>query len=346
MAKYKFLNDYSEGAHPAILESISRMNFEQEEGYGNDSFSQEAAELLKKQLGNPHAAVHFVSGGTQANLIALASMMKPFESVVAAQTAHIYVHEAGAIEATGHKINIVETIDGKLNPHQIQTVVNEHTDEHMVKPRVVFISNSTEVGTIYRRGELEGISQVCRENGMYLYMDGARLGSALTSKESDLTLTDLSRLVDVFYLGGTKNGALFGEAIVISNPALQSDFRYHLKQRGALLAKGRLLGLQFLALLRDDLYLDLARRANTLAGKLSRGLAEHGFPFLTASSTNQIFPILPNDLIVELQKQYGFFVWSKVDERHSSIRLVTSWATKEEKVDEFLGAVKILIRGK
>lgn len=342
MFQYRFFNDYSEGAHPAILELLSKTNFEQQDGYGNDSYSLEAADLLKKQMENPQAAVHFISGGTQANLINLAALMKPYESVIAAQTAHIFVHEAGAIEATGHKINTVETPDGKLTPEKIQAMVDEHTDEHMVKPRVVFISNSTEVGTIYLRGELEQISQVCRKNGLYLYLDGARLGSALASEESDLTLPDISRLVDVLYLGGTKNGALFGEAIVINNPTLQADFRYHLKQRGALLAKGRLLGLQFLALLRDDLYLDLARHANRLAGKLSQGFAAQGFPFLTASSTNQIFPILPNALIDELQKSYGFYIWAKVDASHSAIRLVTSWATKEEKVDDFLGAVKAL----
>ena len=342
MVSYQFLNDYSEGAHPAILELISKTNFEQEEGYGDDHFSQEAARLLKAQIENPQAAIHFVSGGTQANQIILACLLKPYESVIAAQTAHINVHEAGAIEATGHKINTVDTADGKLDAEKIQRVVYEHTDEHMVKPRVVFISHATEVGTLYQRSELEQISQICRKNGLYLYLDGARLGSALTSAKADLSLPALSRLVDVFYVGGTKNGAMFGEAIVINNPALQADFRYHLKQRGALFAKGRFLGLQFLALFRKGLYFELAQHANALAGKLSLGLAEQGFPFLTASPTNQIFPILPNGLIDELQKQYGFYTWTKTDPGHSAVRLVTSWATREEKVEEFLGAVKKL----
>lgn len=340
MSMYQFLNDYSEGAHPAILELLAQTNLEQQIGYGEDRFCLEAAALIKARLENPPSAVHFATGGTQANQIVLAALMKPYESVIAAQTAHINVHEAGAIETTGHKINAVSTMDGKLDPEKIRRVVAEHTDEHMVKPRVVFISHSTEVGTVYRRSELEAIAATCRENGLYLYLDGARLGSGLTSPQSDLTLPDLARLTDAFYIGGTKNGALFGEAIVINNPRLQTDFRYHLKQRGALLAKGRFLGIQFLALFKDNLYFDLARHANRLAAKLADGLAEQGFRFLTPPASNQIFPILPDPLIVKLQKQYGFYTWARVDAAHSAVRLVTSWATLEEKVDEFLETVR------
>lgn len=339
---YQFRNDYSEGAHPAILELLASTNLEQENGYGEDRFCLEAAELIKARLASPQSAIHFVSGGTQANQIVLAALMKPYESVIAAQTAHIFVHEAGAIEATGHKINAVPTTDGKLDPEKIRNVVAEHTDEHMVKPRVVFISHSTEIGTVYRRDELEAIAATCRENGLVLYLDGARLGSGLTSSHSDLTLPDLARLTDIFYIGGTKNGAMFGEAIVINNPALQADFRYHLKQRGALFAKGRFLGIQFLALFRDDLYFDLARHANRLAAKLAQGLTEQGFHFLTAPASNQIFPILPDLLIEELQTQYGFYTWARVDADHSAVRLVTSWATPENKVDEFLETVRKL----
>jgi len=338
--KYSFFNDYSEGAHPALLDLLAKTNLAQEIGYGEDAISRQAAELLTRAVGNPAAAVHLVSGGTQANLIVLAALLKPYESVIAARTAHIAVHEAGAIEATGHKINTVETADGKLTPAQIQEVVDQHTDEHMVKPRVVFISNSTEVGTAYTRGELTRLAECCRANRLHLYVDGARLGSALVSAESDLTLPDLGRLVDVFYVGGTKNGALIGEAIIINTPALQGDFRYHLKQRGALLAKGRLLGSQFVGLFTDGLYFDLARHANAMASRLADGLAAQGFRFLTRSTTNQIFPILPDALIAELQRDYGFYVWSKADAGHSAIRLVTSWATPAEKVAEFLADVK------
>lgn len=344
MVSYNFFNDYSEGAHPAILELLTQTNFEQADGYGNDRWSQEAAQLIKARIESPQAAVHFVSGGTQANQIVLAALLKPYESVIAAQTAHIHVHEAGAVEATGHKINLVETQDGKLSAAQIERVVAEHTDEHMVKPRVVFISHSTELGTIYQRRELAEIARVCRQQGLYLYLDGARLGSALTSSAADLTLPDLVQWVDAFYIGGTKNGAIFGEAIVINNPNLQTDFRYHLKQRGALFAKGRFLGIQFWTLFKNDLYFELASYANRLAAMLSQGLAAQGFTFLTPAATNQVFPILPNALISELQKHYGFYVWAKVDEARSAIRLVTSWATKEEKVAEFLGVVKSLAK--
>jgi threonine aldolase len=336
MLKYRFFNDYSEGAHPRLLELMVSSNSDQEDGYGNDSLSRQAEELLKQAVENPRAAVHFVSGGTQANLIVLASLLKPYESVIAASTAHINVHEAGAIEATSHKIHAVESTDGKLNPDKVQAVVDQHTDEHMVKPKVVFISNSTEVGTVYSKNELETIAQVCRANSLYLYLDGARLGCALTSYSSDLTMADLSKLVDIYYIGGTKNGALLGEAIIINTPELQTNFRYHLKQRGALLAKGRVVGAQFVGLFSDGLFFELARHANAMAEKLSGGIEKHGFLFLTDSPTNQIFPILPDSLINELRKLYGFYIWCRIDSGHSAIRLVTSWSTQSSNVDEFI----------
>lgn len=341
--KYSFYNDYSEGAHPNILEALQKTNLDQETGYGEDSISIEASRLIKEKLENPNANIHFVSGGTQANLIVLASILKPFESVIAANTGHIFVHEAGAIEATGHKINIIESTDGKIKPEQIQSVCDYHSDEHMVKPKIVFISNSTEVGTIYKKEELKNISEVCKKNDLYLYLDGARLGSALSSTENDMTLAELSTLVDIFYIGGTKNGALLGEAIVINNEKLNESFRFHLKQRGALLAKGRILGIQFLELFKNNLYFDLSKHANDMASKLVVGITEQGYKFLTDSSTNQIFPIFPNSLIEKLKESYGFYVWSKIDDENSSIRLVTSWATKQEAVDMFIEDLKALI---
>lgn len=340
--KYSFFNDYSEGAHQNILNALTETNLVQETGYGEDSFSLQAATLIKEKTGNPDADVHFVSGGTQANLIVLASILKSFEAVIAVNTAHICVHEAGAIEATGHKICTVMSKDGKIRPEQIQAVYDEHSDEHMVKPRVVFVSHSTEVGTVYLKHELQAISEVCKRNGLYLYLDGARLGSALTSSQSDMSLAEVSSLVDVFYIGGTKNGALLGEAIVINNTQLKENFRYHLKQRGALLAKGRVLGVQFLELFKDDLYLKLAKHANVMAGKLTQGIREQGYEFLTDSTTNQIFPIFSSSLIEKLKDLYGFYIWSKIDEEKSSIRLVTSWATKEEAIDRFLEDLKTL----
>lgn len=334
--KYSFFDDYSEGTHPQILEALSRTNLSQDIGYGNDSFCQDAVRILKEKIGNPEADIHFVSGGTQANLIAFATMLRPYESVIAPTSGHIAIHEAGAIEATGHKINTVQTTNGKLSSDDIQNIVDAHTDEHMVKPRAVFISQATEVGTIYKKDELVAISQVCRKNNLYFYLDGARLGSALTSSEADITLAELSKLVDMFYIGGTKNGALLGEAIIINNQKLKENFRYYLKQKGALLAKGRVLGIQFVELFKGDLYFDLAKHENSMANKLSQGIRKQGYKFLSESSTNQIFPIFPNAVIEKLKSSYGFYVWSKIDADNSAIRLVTSWATKESSVDEFL----------
>ena len=344
MLTHSFFNDYSEGAHPRILDVLVRTNLDQEDGYGNDTLCARAAGLIRKAAGAPDADVHFVSGGTQANLICLNSMLRSYDSVIAVESGHIYVHETGAIEATGHKVHALPTKDGTIMPEQVQALVDAHTDEHMVHPRALFISNSTEVGTIYRKADLEALSAVCRRNGLYLYLDGARLGSALTSRESDVTLADLARLVDMFYIGGTKNGALLGEAIVIPRPELKENFRFHMKQRGALLAKGRLIGAQFAAFFEDGLYFDLARRANAMAERLARGVAALGFGFLTQSPTNQIFPIFPDPLIAELRKSYGFHVWSRTDAAHSAIRLVTSWATKEENVDGFLTTLSALTK--
>jgi len=338
--KYLFLNDYSEGAHPRILRALADVNLRQELGYGEDAFCLKAVELIRKKIGNRNADIHFVSGGTQANLVVLGSILKPHESVIAAASAHINVHEAGAIEATGHKIHVVNSSDGKLTTQAIQEVVNEHNNEHMVKPRVVFISNATEVGTIYNKKELKVISDVCQQNHLYLYLDGARLGSALASTKSDLNLSEISKFVDVFYIGGTKNGALLGEAIVINNPELKKEFRYHLKQHGALLAKGRVLGVQFLELFKDNLYFQLAEHANKMADNLTRGIKGMGYKFLTESSTNQIFPILPNLIIKKMEKKYGFYVWTKVDGKNSAIRLVASWATDPGAIDEFLSDLK------
>ena len=342
MIKYNFYNDYAEGAHASILELLGNTNLKQESGYGDDSYSLEAKKLIKQNLQNDNVDIHFVSGGTQANLIVLASMLKPYEAVISAETGHINVHEAGAIEATGHKICTVPSMDGKLTAEGINTIVKAHTDEHMVKPKVVFVSNSTELGTIYNKAELTAISTYCKQNNLYLYLDGARLGSALMSSESDVTLEDVCSLVDMFYIGGTKNGALIGEAIVIVNPSLKENFRYHLKQRGALLAKGRVVALQFLALFTNNLYFDLAKNANQKAEKLTKGITDLNFGFLTESTTNQIFP---NKIVEELAKLYGFYIWKKVDSNNSAIRLVISWATQSENVETFLEDLKNLAKG-
>ena len=338
MEKYSFKNDYSEGAHPAILQKLVETNLTQTIGYGEDEFCDEARELIKKQL-KKEAEIHFVSGGTQANLIVISSILKPYESVIAAETGHIAVHETGAIEATGHKINTITTSDGKISAIQIEKVLKLHTDEHMVKPKMVYISNSTEVGSVYTKAELKSIYNFCQENNLILFVDGARLGSALTSSKCDLTLEDMANLCDVFYIGGTKNGALIGEAIVFNKLDLNENFRFHIKQKGGMLAKGRLIGIQFSELFRNDLFFEIGKHANKMAEKLAKNISNKGFEFLTEPSSNQIFPIFPNELIVKLQHDFEFFVWEKIDEEKSAIRLVTSWATLEEKVENFIESI-------
>ncbi len=308
---YSFKNDYSEGAHPRILNALMESNFEQAEGYGEDSYTIKAIELLKQKIEYSDIDIHFFSGGTQTNLTALSAFLRPHEAVVAANTGHILVHETGAIEATGHKVISIEVSDGKLSTHLIKSALNTHTDEHMVKPKLVYISNPTEVGSIYTKYELDQISSFCKENNLILFIDGARLGSALCSNENDLKLSDLAELSDAFYIGGTKNGALLGEALVICEDSLKEEFRFHMKQKGALLAKGRILSMQFLELFKDNLYFDLATHANKMADLLSKEISSMGYKFLVHSPSNQIFPILPNQVIKKLEEKYLFYVWSK-----------------------------------
>ncbi|RVT67425.1 threonine aldolase family protein [Niallia taxi] len=337
---YSFKNDYSEGAHPKILQGLIETNLVQEAGYGEDSFTLQAIDLIKEKMENTDVDIHLLSGGTQTNLTAISAFLRPHEAAIAPASGHIFVHETGAIEATGHKVVTIDTEDGKLTPAYIQQVLDEHTDEHMVKPKLVYISNSTEIGSIYQKSELQELKSFCANHNLLLFLDGARLGSALCADNNDLQLSDLPNLVDAFYIGGTKNGALLGEALVIVREDLKADFRYHIKQKGALLAKGRLLGIQFLELFRDDLFFELAEHANKMAGLLREGLQKENIEFLIDSPTNQIFPILPNERIQKLQKNYAFIVWSKFDAERSTIRLVTSWATKEEAVHQFLKDIK------
>ncbi len=337
---YSFKNDYSEGAHPEVLKLLQETNMEQTEGYGLDPYSQQACHILKSLIQREEADIHLIPGGTQTNLIAISAFLRPHEAVISAQSGHILVHETGAIEATGHKVISVETTDGKLHPEDILQVVRFHTDEHMVKPRLVYISNSTEIGSVYTRSELEQLAACCRENSLLFYMDGARLGSALCSEGNDVDMADLGRLMDAFYIGGTKNGALIGEALVICNESLKKEFRFMIKQRGAMLAKGRLIGIQFLALFNNNLYFSLAKHANDMAALLRRGIQEAGYTFFSESPSNQIFPILPNKLIEQLLNNYDFYVWKEIDNQHSAVRLVTSWAVKEETIQSFVEQVK------
>lgn len=337
---YSFKNDYSEGAHPRILEALINCNLQQSEGYGEDEFTEEAIKLIKEKIRRNDVDVHLLVGGTQTNLTAISAFLRPHEAVIAAKTGHVLVHETGAIESTGHKVISVDVEDGKLTEAHIEKVLEEHTDEHMVKPKLVYISNSTEIGTIYKKEELEELSQACKEHDLYFYLDGARLGSALCSKENNVEIHELAQLVDAFYIGGTKGGALMGEALVICKDSLKIDFRYHIKQKGALLAKGRLLGIQFEELFKDNLYFDLAGHANNMAEILKEGIEGLGYNFMINSPSNQIFPILPNKLIEKLEEKYLFIIWEKIDEKNSAIRLVTSWATDERMVLEFISDIK------
>ncbi len=339
MEFYNFLNDYSEGAHPSILEELIATNLVQQDGYGDDDYCKQAADLIREEIGNPEADIHFVAGGTQANMLCSSAFLKPYESIIAPKTAHIEIHEAGAIEFAGHKINIVESHNGKILPAQIEEVVEAHYDEHMVVPKLVFISNTTELGSVYKKDELQKLSQMCKKHGLYLYIDGARLGAALTSNSNDLTLEEINQFADAYYIGGTKNGALLGEAIVINNPALKERFRYNMKQKGALIAKGRIIGIQFKNLFTQGLYYTLAAHANLMAEKLANGLADKNYKFLLPPESNQVFPILPNELIEKLEKNFGFYVWAKYNENASVARLVCSWATDENAVDIFLKAI-------
>lgn len=334
---YSFRNDYSEGAHPKVLQALTDTNLEQTVGYGMDPRCQSAAALIRDLCKAPNADIHFLVGGTQANLVVIDAFLQSYEAVIAAHTGHVNVHETGAIEATGHKVCTAYAPDGKLTPALVESVVNAHSSEHMVLPRMVYVSDSTEIGTIYTKAELTALRRCCDEHGLYLFLDGARLGSALTSPDNNLTLADIAALTDVFYIGGTKNGVLFGEALVLSNKAPKAHFRWHMKQRGAVLAKGRLLGVQFQAILEDGLYFDIARHANEMAFRLRDGVAALGYPFPVPSPTNQQFPVLPNAVIRQLEaKGYQFEAQESVDADHTCVRFVTSWATPESAIDSFL----------
>lgn len=338
---YSFTNDYSEGAHESILKALLDSNLKQSSGYGLDEYSEKAKDILKNVLKSEKIDIHFIPGGTQVNLICISSFLKQYEAAIAADTGHIAVHETGAIEACGHKVITAPSNDGKLTVDKIEKILKIHTDEHMVKPKLVYISNATEIGTIYKKQELIDLYTYCREKNLLFFIDGARMGSAITSEENDLQLCDLVNLCDAFYIGATKNGALFGEALVICNDSLKEDFRYNIKQKGALLAKGRLLGIQFVELFKDDLFFNLAKHANEMAALIQDALIEENYKLLIKSPTNQIFPILPNSSIEKLREKYSFNTWEEYDENHTVIRLVTSWATEKDKVLDFINDLKI-----
>ena len=337
-----FRNDYSEGAHPAVLQALVDTNLENTCGYGCDAYCAQAAQRIRTRFACPDADVHFLVGGTITNLTVISAALRPWEAVICAGTGHINVHETGAVEATGHKVYSVQTPDGKLTPALIRAAFEDNCcgqDEHMVYPRMLYLSDATELGTIYTRSELAAIHAVCKELGLYLFLDGARLACALVAEDNDLSAEDLAQLCDVFYLGGTKNGLLFGEALVIVHDALKPCFRHAIKQRGAMLAKGRLLGVQFDALLKDELWLETARHAVQQAQKLAGALREKGYTLYVDSPTNQIFPLVTNAQMAALEKEFVFEVWAKPDAAHTVIRFVCSWATSDADVQALIEAL-------
>lgn len=341
---YLFHNDYNQCCHPKVMERMLDFQSVQMTSYGQDVCCDNAADMIRRLCENDQLSVHFLVGGTQTNLTVISAALRPHQAVLGVQTAHINVHETGSIEATGHKIVSLPSKDGKITAQQIddtmQAQLADESAEHIVQIKLVYISNSTELGTIYTLDELQAISAVCKKYGLFLFMDGARLSYALTASDSDITFCDLARLCDVFYMGGTKCGAMFGEAVVISNPLIAEDFRYLIKQRGAMLAKGWLLGLQFEALLKDDLYLNIARQANVYAQKLRDTITSLGYKMLIDTTTNQIFPILPNELLEKLSVNFTYTMQETVSDTHKAVRFCTSWATTQTAVDALCDALK------
>ena len=338
----RFDNDYTEGAHPRIMEKLAETNEEQLPGYGRDHYSDEAKALITRLCDND-VDVHFMVGGTQANLTIISSALRTHQGVIAPDSGHIAADETGAIEATGHKVLVIENENGKIRAAQIRDFVDGHWTspirEHMAQPKMVCISQPTESGTMYSKQELEEIRKVCDDHNLHLMVDGARLGYALASEDNDVTLADLARLCDVFYIGGTKVGALFGEAVVISNSALKEDFRYIIKQKGGMLAKGRLLGIQFKVLFQDDLYVDISRHALKMAKRLQEGFESKGINMHYPSPTNQLFPVLTTEQIDELSRKYAFQPWEELDEDRKVIRFCTSWSTKENDVEALIADI-------
>lgn len=343
---FQFQCDYNEGAHPRILERLVETNLVQTPGYGEDEYCEHARTLIREACRAPQADVHFLVGGTQTNATVISSILRPYQGVLCAVNGHINVHETGAIEHAGHKVLPLPATEGKITASQIDEAFAAHyadgSHEHIVQPGMVYISFPTEYGTIYSLTELTAISEVCHRWGSPLFVDGARLGYGLMSGRNDITLPDLARLADVFYIGGTKQGALFGEAVVITADSLKKDFRYHIKQGGGMLAKGRLLGIQYEVLFTDGLYFQLAAHADRLAERIHDAFAAKGIAFQVDSPTNQQFPILTEQQREQLNRHFVSEFWGRVDDTHCCVRFCTSWATCEEAVDKLVSAIAAL----
>lgn len=335
-----FVNDYSEGAHPAVLDAFMRTNLQQEPGYGDDAFCSSAREKIRAACGDPSADVFFLAGGTQTNQVVIDTMLAPYEGVVACETGHVSVHEAGAIEYTGHKVLTVPQHEGKMNADELDAYVStffaDENHDHMVFPGLVYISHPTEYGTLYTLEELEALRETCDRHGLKLYLDGARLGYGLVAPGNDVTLPDVARLTDAFYIGGTKVGALIGEAVVFPHHGMPAHFVTMVKQHGALLAKGRVLGIQFDVLFTDDLYTRIAQNAIACADVLRAAFKEKGYQFLVENTTNQVLVVLDNERYEQLRKVVATAFWEPVDETHTAVRFATSWATRMEDVEALI----------
>ena len=340
-----FQCDYAEGADENIISKLVETNMEQSEGYGLDKHSVRAKELIKKRIGREDADVHFLVGGTETNRIAISSALRPYQGVISPDTGHIAVHETGAIESTGHKVLTLPNTDGKISALQVREYVRAHYEnpsaEHTVQPGMVYISLPTESGTLYSKKELEELRAVTERLGLYLYIDGARLGYALASPKNDLSIEDVANLSDMFYIGGTKCGALFGEALVILNSSLKKDFRYMIKQNGAMLAKGRMLGIQFEALFENDRYFEITKKAVEKALRIREAFEKKGIELYGSSYTNQQFPLLTDDQVKKLEKDFVFELWGR-DRGKNIVRFCTSWATGEENLKTLLNAIENL----
>ncbi|MBU9977690.1 aminotransferase class I/II-fold pyridoxal phosphate-dependent enzyme [Proteus mirabilis] len=332
---YRFQNDYNEIAHPAVMKAITDTVGQRYDGYGMDTLCHQTKELIKQRIKQPEAQIHFFNGGTITNLTAISHFLRPHQAVISVSTGHIATHETGAIEATGHKVITTFSTDGKLTPDLLKPILAEHNDEHWVQPKLVYITNATEIGTVYRKAELQALREFCDAHNLWLYLDGARLATGLMSSDSDLTIEDIAHLTDAFYIGGTKIGAMAAEALVICHPALSTDFRFSLKQKGGLQAKGWLLGAQFAALFSDDLYFKLGKHLNEMASQLATFFSEHGFNFSAPPESNQVFVILPNDIAKKLTQQFVFHRVLLDDPQLSCLRLCTSWATTQQDIDDF-----------
>ena len=339
--RLRFASDYQEGAHPAILEQLIRTNLMKTPGYGTDAFSESARNQIRAACNAPDAEVYFLIGGTQTNVTVIDSLLRSYQGVIAAETGHISVHEAGAIEFGGHRVITIPQREGKISAEDIRACVetywNDPNHEHMIMPGMVYLSQPTEYGTIYSLQELEAIRQVCRDQHLPLYVDGARLAYALACPENDVTLPDLARLCDAFYIGGTKCGALFGEAVVFPRPGTVPHFFSIIKQHGALLAKGRLSGIQFGTLFTDNLYMEIGRHALSAADRIRSALAEKGYRLAIQTATNQIFVLFTREQAERLSAKVDLDFWENADDDHVVLRIATSWATSDEDVERLIG---------